>query len=275
VSGDEEIHVEIPLKGGRANAGSVVRIGAQVARPAHPQTPNVSHYLDHLHRQGIGFVPQPLGLDEQGRQRLSWIEGVAPTSPYARWVFEERLLIGVAEHQQRLHAASATYEPPATGPWATNAGDYFPDSAVHQPHASLFCHNDLCMSNLIVDPDTITVQGIIDFDYVRLVDPLFDIAVMARHWVPFRDPAANASPQLDLVQRYRLIAELHDLSQAQSERVIALAVTFLTKARTNVRALADAGGVGFQALIDDGYEAANQRTVDWLINNSSSMCRPT
>ena len=87
---------EIVLLGGRANADNVVRVGDEVARPTHPQTPFVEHFLRHLRSAGLAIVPEPLGVDARGRQRLSFLDGTAPTSPYPDWAFDQGLLVDVA-----------------------------------------------------------------------------------------------------------------------------------------------------------------------------------
>lgn len=258
---------EIPLYGGRANAGSVMRIGDEVARPAHPQTPFVDHFLNHLQSRGVTLGPTPLGLDDQGRQRLSFIPGQAPTSPYPDWAFDEGLLVDLASQQQSLHAAGADYEPPADAIWAVSGGNYFPAGS----DGTSFCHNDLCMSNVIVDVDTCRVAGFVDFDYVAPVNPLFDIAVLARHWAPFGDLSTVSDLDVDRVRRFRLICDVHDLDGPQRRQVVDLGISFLEQARTNVRALADGGNPGFQQMIAAGYEATNQATVDWLIEHQASL----
>src|SRR5690242_20727743 len=69
--------VEEPLFGGNAAAG-VVRVGGTARRPAGPHTPAVHALLSHLHAAGFGGAPRPLGIDERGREVLSFIPGTVP-----------------------------------------------------------------------------------------------------------------------------------------------------------------------------------------------------
>lgn len=262
-------HDEIVLKGGRANTGNVVRIGDQVARPSYPQTPAVDHFLRYLECAGVTFAPRPIGFDNLGRQRVSFIEGTAPAPPYPSWAFNEALMLDVATRQQELHRLARGYEPPVHAPWAESAGDYFPPDAL-RGEALLVCHNDLGMTNVIVD-DSHQLVGFIDFDYCRPVDPLFDIAVAARHWAPFGDLDIAGDPDIDRVRRFGLFCDVHDLSPPQRQRVVNLAVSFLEHARRNIKALATAGGVGFQTLLANGYEATNIATVSWLAEHAESL----
>ena len=65
---------ETPLGGGNMNSG-VVRVGDTVRRPAGPWTPAVHALLAHLHAAGFDGAPRPLGIDEQGREVLTFISG--------------------------------------------------------------------------------------------------------------------------------------------------------------------------------------------------------
>jgi hypothetical protein len=68
---------EIALGGGNVSGG-VVRIGDTVRRPAGPWTPAVHALLDYLHAAGFHGAPRPLGLDELGREVLTFIPGTIP-----------------------------------------------------------------------------------------------------------------------------------------------------------------------------------------------------
>ena len=260
---------EIPLIGGRANVGSVVRIGDEVARPAHPQSPFVAHFLDYLRDQGCELGPVPIGFDDRGRQRLGFIAGQAPTSPYPAWAFDEGLLVDVAQRQRDLQVAAQGYVPLEAATWAVSGGNYFPDGSA----GTAYCHNDLCLSNVIVDMDQRRVTGFVDFDYVAPVDRRFDIAVLARHWVPFGDENSAEPVELDRVRRFQTICDVHDLDHDDRALVVQLGIAFLERARTNVRALADGGNVGFQQMIANGYEATNVETVTWIVDHARELTK--
>jgi aminoglycoside phosphotransferase len=66
--------VEIPLGGGRSVDG-VVRVGDTVRRPAVFATQLMRDVLVHLERVGFDAAPRWLGLDDQGRDVLSFVEG--------------------------------------------------------------------------------------------------------------------------------------------------------------------------------------------------------
>jgi len=177
----------------------------------------------------------------------------------------------VAQHQRKLHLAAASYEPPPDAVWAVSAGNYFPPQALTGQEL-IVCHNDLGMTNVIVD-DRHQLVGVIDFDYCRPVDRLFDIAVAVRHWVPFGDLDIDVDLGLDRVQRFAKFCDVHELSGNERTTVIELSVAFLDHARSNIKALAAAGGAGFQALLDNGYEETNLASVLWIQRHAEALAQ--
>ncbi|KAG1648188.1 hypothetical protein GQR58_030035 [Nymphon striatum] len=151
-----------------------------------------------------------------------------------------RLAAGAAPAQ--LHQAAASYGPQPSAQWATTAGDYFPSGS----EGPLMCHNDFSITNTIVDPSAQSVVGVVDWDFAAPVDPLFDIMVTARHWLPLAPPQWRV-PSLrdaDVGSRLALFADAHGLSSAQRTELIALAAAFIEQAGRNIVALAAQAGPG-------------------------------
>lgn len=65
---------EIPLLGGQLTTG-IVRVGETVRRPPKSNAAFVHTLLLWLESQGFGYAPRFLGVDEQGREILSYLEG--------------------------------------------------------------------------------------------------------------------------------------------------------------------------------------------------------
>ena len=90
------VQQEIPLLGG--NTSTVVRVGDTVRRNAGPWTPAVHALLRHLERVGFTGAPRALGIDDQGREVLSYLEGECGAYPLApHWVTDEAL-VAVGDH---------------------------------------------------------------------------------------------------------------------------------------------------------------------------------
>ena len=133
-----DIEKEVLLTGGRITQG-VVRVGNTVRRPTGAHTPFVHSLLRHLEEVGFDGTPRVLGIDEQGREILTFIEGHVPPD-LATWSDDQ--LVEAAELIRRLHDATAGTE--------LAAGE------------EVICHNDLSPCNAVF------VKGMpaafIDFD---------------------------------------------------------------------------------------------------------------
>ena len=118
----------IPLEGGRTTAG-VVRIGDTVRRPTNSNSPFVHELLKHLEHAGFDAAPRFLGLDEEGREILSFHEGRVP--PELQPDHDDNVLRAAATLIRRYHDAVAS---------SPLAGD-----------AEVVCHNDLSPVNCVSD----------------------------------------------------------------------------------------------------------------------------
>src|SRR5213080_2099969 len=88
---DDVTQQEIPLIGG--NTSLVVRAGDTVRRNAGPWTPAVHALLRHLEYVGFTGAPRAYGIDERGREVLSYLEGVCGSYPLGPdWVTDEALI---------------------------------------------------------------------------------------------------------------------------------------------------------------------------------------
>ena len=149
---------EIPLHGGTANRGLVVRQGDTVRRPLRP-TSSATHALLTTW-PGVGFdgAPRLLGIDDQGREVLTFIPGEAVTPPYPAWALTDEVLRSVAataaplprggRRIRRHRARLAGVAPPAFD-------------------EGLACHNDLNLDNVIFRDGR--AVALIDFDWRALV----------------------------------------------------------------------------------------------------------
>jgi hypothetical protein len=74
------IAAEEQLDGGIANAGQVVRVGPHVLRPSSPHSGSIHAFLQAVRHAGFDGAPAPAGIDEDGRERLVFIEGDVPVT---------------------------------------------------------------------------------------------------------------------------------------------------------------------------------------------------
>lgn len=253
--GEEEL--EEPLAGGVANMGAVVRAGDTVRRPVGPHSPAVQALLRHFEAVGFVGAPRFLGLDGRGREVLAFIPGAVAVPPFPAWAADEALLESVARLQRAAHAAARWFSAPP--------GTAF-DRLDPPPGASgdLVCHLDVCLENVVVR-DGLAV-AFLDWDFAAPADPLFDVAIAGRHWVPMRDPADVdlARAGLDQAARFRRYLDAYGVAVADRARVLDILVGFLEQGLERMRRRAESGHPGFKAIWDDGYPEANVRARAWL-----------
>lgn len=198
--------VEIQLRGGVANAGSVVRSGDHVLRPSNPHTPTIHRFLGSLARTGFDGASQPVGVHTDGRERLRFIDGDVPLTPYPDWAQTDEALASIARLMRRFHVAARGFEQRAGDTWSAEMAD--PDGG------SIVCHNDVCLENVVFRDGA--AVGLLDFDFAAPGRPVYDLACFARMCVPIDDDSrvrfgwepANLAAQLRLVaDEYGLVAE--------------------------------------------------------------------
>jgi hypothetical protein len=99
---------EEDLDGGIANAGRVVRVGKHVLRPPTAHTRSIHAYLRAVRDAGFDGVPEPVGIDDDGRERLEFVEGDVP--PYPDWSQSDAALASVARLLRGLHDAARGFD---------------------------------------------------------------------------------------------------------------------------------------------------------------------
>jgi hypothetical protein len=182
---------EVALAGG--NMSNVVRRGQAVHRTAGPWTPTIHRLLDHLHGRGVTWLPRPLGLDEQGREVLTYLPGTVPSYPMPSWVWFEGVLVEAGRRLARLHQASAGFD--TTGAvWQIPA---------HSP-AEVICLNDVAPYNMVFD-DAHQLTGVIDLDTASPGPRVWDLAYLAYRLAPLTqvEDTGAGRPSLS-VCRHRL-----------------------------------------------------------------------
>ena len=257
---------EQTLVGGMGSGGAVVRLGDTVRRPVRAYSATVAAFLHHLEAAGFAGAPRHLGLDAQGREVLTYIDGDVGVSPFPAWVGDEDVLRGVARLQRALHAAAASFVPPVDAVWDR------PNLPDREPGA-LVCHNDLCVENVVVRDSR--VVAFIDFDFAAPSDRLLDIAIAARHWVPVRDPAdVDVDLQgLNQVSRFRLFCDEHELGHGERVAVVAHLGAFLDRALVSMRQRAESGLDAYARVWEAGYPGQNRRSRAWLDLHSAVLTR--
>lgn len=263
---------ESPLKGG--NVTPVVRVGATVRRQQGVWSEAVHEFLRHLENQGFDGAPRFLGIDEQGREILSYLPGDVGVYPLPPYMWSDAALVQASRLLRRLHDASLGFEAPDAG-WQ----QVYPDPSQHE----VICHNDVAPYNTVfVNQQPV---ALIDFDTAGPGPQIWDVAYAAYTYVPLASfapqshgttvPYEAAIHATDRRRRLRLLCDSYGLDHAGD--LVATVERRLQHMCTLLIDRAAAGDAAYQRLIDEGHLAHYQSEVsfvqqhghDWEIRSGS------
>ncbi|MPZ72861.1 MAG: phosphotransferase [Nitriliruptorales bacterium] len=241
----------------------VVRVGDTVRRPVRPFTATVQAYLRHLWGQGIRFVPEPLGYDDQGREVLRYIPGDVPLEPLPSWATTDVVLSELARLIRRLHDASESWAVPDDAVWGSIPGRPVGPLDPLFEVAELVSHQDYCPGNVVFRDER--PVALIDFDLARPTTRVADCVNALYWWAPLLDPLDRtpALVDVDIPRRTRLFADAYGLTAEQRREIVPLAVKRASNAHAMMRAAAAADPV-FRRWWDEGVKERMPRTERWL-----------
>lgn len=203
------------LHGGVTNAGVVIREGQCVLRPSNPRSELVHAFFRHVRAVGFDGVPEPVGVETDGRERLLFIPGDVAVRPFPAWSQTDEALASTAQLLARFHAAAQGFEPPPGAEWSQELAD--PEGG------AVICHNDVCPENVVFRGAE--AVALLDFDYAAPGRPIYDLASMARLWIPLDAPEHAHVPDresFDPFERLRVVADSYGLPPGRAELVCAI-----------------------------------------------------
>lgn len=155
----------------------IVRVGDTVRRPTGPWTPFVQDLLNRLSTTSFDRAPRAFGLDEQGREILTFMPGIVPPSFGDKsWTREQ--IRALARIVREYHDATI-----ATGLAGTS---------------EVVCHNDLSPCNFtFVDG---IPSAIFDFDFAAPGSRVRDLVYIAWSWLLGAKIDDRLEPQLSMLR---------------------------------------------------------------------------
>jgi len=231
-----------------------------VLRPSSPHTPSIHAFLRAVRATGFDGVPSPVGVDEDGRERLVFVGGDVPVPPYPGWSQSDAALASVARLLRRLHDAARGFDP---------QGLTWDDRLADPAGGTLVCHNDVCPEN-VVFRDGLAV-ALIDFEFAAPGRPVYDLAHLARLCVPVEhevDQARLGWRAADRSMRLRLVADAYGLDQDGRAALIPAMDEAVDRLEAAVRRSVAAGDPAALALWErtDGAERYDRRRRWWIAN---------
>jgi hypothetical protein len=243
---------EVVLAGG--NLTRVVRIGNTVRRETGPWTPSIHRLLRHIRGRGFDLAPETTGIDELGREILTFIPGeTLSESPWPRWVWSDELLDEAVAVLADYHRTVADFRP-------TLVESRLGTESLNSDQ--IVCHNDFAPYNCVFRDGHIA--GVIDWDVVCAGDRAWDLAFFAWHWVPLYSPTPELTWRtVDVCgRRLRQIVDSYGLKYRSDfvERIVARIET----SRSGILKRASEGDEVFIRLKQEGHTEVMQRTIDFI-----------
>jgi hypothetical protein len=249
--------IEEPLAG---FVSTVVRVGDEVRRETRPTSPAVHLLLEHLERAGFDGAPRFLGIDEQGRERLSYTPGETYPAATPETV-PDRVLPAVGRLVRSYHEAVAGFVLPPGLSW-------FAEAEPDVPGEHLVCHNDIAPRNMVFHAGEPRIM--IDWDLAYPAPAVWDVTHMVWQFVPiladahFRSQGWPHVPAIDArMRRVRLLVDAYGLDAAQRAVFADVLALRIGRTASGIRAEATAGKPVFQKLVDDGVVNQIERDQAW------------
>jgi hypothetical protein len=244
---------EILLSGG--NMTAVVRVGDTVRRAAGPWTPTIHALMRHLRASGFTAVPEPFGLDEQGREVISLLPGEIADYPLPGFVLSEPMLDTVGRTLRAFHDATLGFVAPPGGVWQWPA---------HEPQ-EVICHNDFAPYNLMFADGRLT--GVIDLDLASPGPRVRDMGYTGYRFVPLTDPGNPdvENPGLpEQRRRLRRFCDAYGDPRISPSDIADAAVATLRELVTFIVESAAAGDPAQRAVLERGDVEIYERDIAYL-----------
>jgi hypothetical protein len=255
------VTVGVPLAGGTANRGRVHRVGNTVRRPLRATSAATHALLRHLEDVGFEGAPRVLGVDEMGREVLSYVPGQAVIAPAPAWGLTDAALDSVGRLLRRFHDATAGFDP-TPHRWSHPAPSPFDGAGM--------AHNDPNLDNVVFRDGR--AVALIDFDLAAPGTAVWDVAAAARLWAPLREPADTPDIRRGReLYRLRLFVDAYGLDDAgRSSFVDALRASHDWMCGI-VRDGAARGVPGFAAYRTPEAVARAARARVWFARNADAI----
>lgn len=245
---------ELRLDGG--NVAEVVRVGDTVRRLAGPWTPAVQELLAYLEDVGFAYSPRPLGLDSEGREVLTYIDGetVGSGHRWPAWAWADATLQQAGRLLRHYHDTVDGYRPKGERTWRFVA-DHLDDTEV-------ICHNDLAPYNIVWKDGAIV--GIIDWDLASPGSPRSDLAFTAWSFCPIHTPphAESLGAPTDVVRRLKVLCDSYGFQR--TEGFLGAIRERMQTSIEGIKVKAAAGEDAFQRLVAGGHLARMEQDAQWL-----------
>lgn len=224
---------EVPLDGGNATPGGVVRLGDTVRKPWSASTPAVQDLLRRLRGSGLP-VPRPLGRDDAGRQVLGYLPG----TPLLGLDPDAVDLARLGALARSLHDAAPTPSQ-VEGPW---------EVLIPAPGSrDVIGHQDFAPWNVLLSPTG--DLSVIDWDGAGPTTRPWDLAYTLQSFARLQP----GTPPADAAERLRAIIDGYDADDDLRRDLPAVMATRTAAMATHLSRAASIGWQPWARMHADGH----------------------
>jgi aminoglycoside phosphotransferase (APT) family kinase protein len=212
-----------------------IQVGNTARRPASNNTHFVQTVLRHLEEVGVGWAPRPLGIDDEGREVVSWIPGVTAKSGEDVDLSELALMV------RSLHDLTVGLV----------------------EGCECIIHDDLQPRNVVVRQGK--PVGLIDWEQARPGRRVEDVANLC--W-SFVEPRPGSDGR-DIGQRWRRVADAYRLGSGND--LVAAVLTRMLNCAEDIEREAGRGSIRHGLLHDRGDHVAIRAMYEWVTENQDAL----
>lgn len=239
--------VELPLPGGSVN--DVVRVGDTVRRPTGDRAHFVHQLLQHLAQHGWTGAPRFLGVDEWGRETLTFLDGyVAWKSARAPEIYSTDSLVQVARLVREFHDLTAG---------TALAGEH-----------EVVCHNDLAPKNTVYRDagSGLLPVAFLDWDLAAPGSRIHDVAHVCWQYLDLGPAVTDIA---EAARHMRLICDAY--GPIARDRVVDTILWWQDRCWRGIEAAATTGDTAMARLRDSGAVDAVRCAYNWVADHRGEL----
>jgi hypothetical protein len=238
-----------PLPGGFVN--TVVQVDDTVRRPVSERSDFVHDLFGHFERLGWPGAPRFLGIDDEGREILTFLDGhVAWETAQPPDVWSEPSIVRVAKLVRQFHDLTAGTR--------LAAG------------SEVVCHNDLSPKNTVYRDDGAGLRpyAFIDWDIAAPGRRVHDVAHVCWQFLDLGPRRSSASGPARLL---RVVADAYGLAKRDRAVLIETILWWQDRCWRGIEAEAAEGDQAKAALVESGVVRAIQEAYAWVAEHQPEL----
>ncbi len=226
-----------------------------VRRAVLPWTPSVHRFLNYLESREFE-APRSRGIDDEGQEGVSWIEGWVSPIPFDGPMLRNRGLRSVGRLLREFHEVSKDYRPPAKTIWA--------HGSIPKRKGDVIRHGDLGAGNIVWRDGR--AAAFIDFEFAVPGPAIDDLAMAAWTLIPLGPPQdqTRAGFPEGAPLRMRLEALCAGYENYSPEDVIEAYRFYVEVERDRRLRLGSAGVEPWAHYVRNGQIERIDQTMEWF-----------